>query len=150
MLFCNYTIDKIPAIKMICKTILEGFLATRDNFTMNDESNLLTDYIKEVMKNKSKAEKDNAMKSMSNIICDDAYYRSLMEQMGDYYDIADPLLVICDNICRYHYKELVIHGWDDNGMGIWDREKMMDDKLSERVSVKMSILLGRRMPGHTL
>lgn len=122
MLFRNYTIDKIPAIKRICKTILEGFLATRDNFTMNDESNLLTDYIKDVMESKSKAEKEDAMKTMFNIY-DDAYYRSLMEQMGDYYDISDPLLVICDNICRYHYTQL-IHGWDDHGEGIWEREKM--------------------------
>ena len=104
MLFRNYTIDKIPAIKRICKTILEGFLATRDNFTMKDESYLLTDYIRDVMESKSKAEKEDAMKTMCNIY-DDAYYRSLMEQMGDYYDISDPLLVICDNICRYHYTQ---------------------------------------------
>jgi hypothetical protein len=126
MLFHNYkTIDKIPVIKKICKTILEGFLETRDNFTMNDESNLLTDYIREVMENKSKAEKEGVMKTMSNIY-DDAYYRSLMVQMGDYYDIADPLFVICDNICRYHYAELVIHGWDNEGVGIWKREKMLE------------------------
>jgi hypothetical protein len=125
MLFSNYTIDKIPVIKKMCKTILEGFLATRDNFTMNDESNLLTDYIRDVMESKSKVEKDNAMKTMSNIY-DDAYYRCLMEQMGDYYDITDPLLIICDNICKYHYRQLVIHGWDDFGTGIWERKKMLD------------------------
>jgi len=128
MLFRNYTIDKIPVIKKMCKTILEGFLATRDNFTMNDESNLLTDYIRNVMESKSKVEKDNAMKTMSNIY-DDAYYRSLMEQMGDYYDITDPLLIICDNICKYHYTQLVIHGWDDYGVGIWERKKMLDTSL---------------------
>ena len=128
MLFRNYTIDKIPVIKKMCKTILEGFLATRDNFTMNDESNLLTDYIRDVMESKSKVEKDNAMKTMSNIY-DDAYYRSLMEQMGDYYDITDPLLIICDNICKYHYRQLVIHGWDDFGAGIWERKKMLEASL---------------------
>jgi hypothetical protein len=128
MLFRNYTIDKIPVIKKMCKTILEGFLATRDNFTMNDESNLLTDYIRNVMESKSKVEKDNAMKTMSNIY-DDAYYRSLMEQMGDYYDITDPLLVICDNICRYHYTQLVIYGWDDYGTGIWERKNMLEASL---------------------
>ena len=77
MLFRNYTIDKIPAIKRICKTILEGFLATRDNFTMKDESYLLTDYIRDVMESKSKAEKEEAMKTMFNIY-DDAYYRGLI------------------------------------------------------------------------
>jgi len=118
-------INTIPEIKRLCKTILEGFLANRDNFTMNDESNLLTDYIKEVMKNKSKIEKDNVMKSMCNIYegdCDgNGYYRSLMEKMGDYYDITEPLLIICDNICKYHYTELYPCGWDDNGEGIWVR-----------------------------
>lgn len=109
MLFCNYNIDNIPVIKRICKTILEGFLATRDTFSMTDESNLLTDYIKDVMENKTRAEKDDVMNSMRNIY-DDAYYRSLMEQMGDYYDVAEPLLIICDNICKYHYEELVSCG----------------------------------------
>ncbi len=114
-------INTIPEIKRLCKTILEGFLANRDNFTMNDESNLLTDYIKEVMKNKSKIEKDNVMKSMCNIYDGDGYYRCLMEKMGDYYDITEPLLIICDNICKYHYTELYPCGWDDNGEGIWVR-----------------------------
>jgi hypothetical protein len=120
-------INTIPEIKRLCKTILEGFLANRDNFTMNDESNLLTDYIKEVMENKSNVEKDNVMKSMCNIYdgdgdgSDDGYYRSLMEKMGDYYDITEPLLIICDNICKYHYTELYPCGWDDNGEGIWVR-----------------------------
>lgn len=113
-------IDTIPEIKRLCKTILKGFLATRDTFSMTDESNLLTDYIKEVMENKTRAEKDDAMKSMRNIY-DDAYYRSLMEQMGDYYDVAEPLLIICDNICKYHYEELVSHGWDENNAGLWTR-----------------------------
>jgi hypothetical protein len=120
-------IDTIPEIKRLCKTILEGFLANRDNFTMNDESNLLTDYIRDVMENKSKVEKDDAMKSMCNIYedggegCQCGYYRSLMEKMGDYYDINEPLLIICDNICKYHYNELYPQGWDDNGEGIWVR-----------------------------
>lgn len=116
-------INTIPEIKRLCKTILEGFLANRDNFTMNDESNLLTDYIKEVMENKSNVEKDNVMKSMCNIYdgYGDGYYRSLMEKMGDYYDITEPLLIICDNICKYHYIELYPCGWDDNGEGIWVR-----------------------------
>ena len=113
-------IDTIPEIKRLCKTILKGFLATRDTFSMTDESNLLTDYIKEVMENKTRAEKDDVMKSMRNIY-DDAYYRSLMEQMGDYYDVAEPLLIICDNICKYHYEELVSHGWDENNAGLWTR-----------------------------
>ena len=113
-------IDTIPEIKRLCKTILKGFLATRDTFSMTDESNLLTDYIKEVMENKTRAEKDDAMKSMRNIY-DDAYYRSLMEQMGDYYDVDEPLLIICDNICKYHYEELVSHGWDENNTGLWTR-----------------------------
>jgi hypothetical protein len=136
-------IDTIPEIKRLCKTILEGFLANRDNFTMNDESNLLTDYIRDVMENKSKVEKDDVMKSMCNIYegcyedggegcyedggegcyegCRSGYYRSLMEKMGDYYDITEPLLIICDNICKYHYNELYPQGWDDNGEGIWVR-----------------------------
>ncbi len=120
MLFRNYNIDNIPVIKRMCKTILEEFLANRNRFTMNDESNLLTDYIKEVMARKSEVEKENAMKSMSNIY-EDAYYRSLMEQLGDYYDITEPLLIICDNICKYHYTELYPCGWDENGEGIWIR-----------------------------
>ncbi len=142
-------INTIPEIKRLCKTIIEGFLANRDNFTMNDESNLLTDYIKDVMDSKSKAEKENAMKTMSNIY-DDAYYKSLMEQMGDYYDISDPLLIICDNICRYHYAELVIHGWDDDGAGIWEREKMLSDMIYyDRISASLRILLGS-MRAHPL
>lgn len=144
MLFCNYNIDNIPVIKRICKTILKGFLATRDTFSMNDESNLLTDYIKEVMENKTRVEKDDAMNSMRNIY-DDAYYRSLMEQMGDYYDVAEPLLIICDNICKYHYEELVSHGWDENNAGVWTREKMLSDILNTKMSYKFSVLLGRAL-----
>jgi hypothetical protein len=124
MLFRNYNIDNIPVIKRMCKTILEGFLANRNRFTMNDESNLLTDYIKEVMARKSEVEKENAMKSMSNIY-EDAYYRSLMEQLGDYYDITEPLLIICDNICKYHYIELYPCGWDENCEGIWIRPSVV-------------------------
>lgn len=141
MLFCNYNINNIPVIQRICKTILEGFLATRNTFSMNDESNLLSDYIKEVMEKKTKEEKENAMNSMRNIY-DDAYYRSLMEQLGDYYDISEPLLIICDNICRYHFDELVRYGWDDNNAGVWKREKMMSDRMSNRMSERMAVLFG--------
>ena len=141
MLFCNYNINNIPVIQRICKTILEGFLATRNRFSMNDESNLLTDYIKEVMEKKTKEEKENAMNSMCNIY-EDAYYRSLMEQMGDYYDISEPLLIICDNICRYHFDELVRYGWEDNNVGVWTREKMMSDRMSDRMSERMAALFG--------
>ena len=49
MLFNNYNIDNIPVIKQICKDILGGFLATRDHFNINEEGNLLTDYIREVI-----------------------------------------------------------------------------------------------------
>jgi len=58
-----------------------------------------------------------------------------MEQMGDYYDISEPLLIICDNICRYHFDELVMYGWNDNNTGVWTREKMMSDRMSERMAV---------------
>lgn len=127
MLFNNYNIDKIPVIKSICKDILEGFLAKRNRFNMRDECNLLTDYIRDVMNSKSKIEKEDAMKSMSNIY-EDAYYKRLMEQLGDYYDISDPLLVICDNITKNHFRDLVIYGWDDHVDGIWVREKMLKDR----------------------
>ena len=143
MLFNNYKIDKIPVIKSICKNILEGFLAKRDNFNMRDECNLLTDYIKEVMDSKSKIEKENAMKSMSNIY-EDVYYKRLMEQMGDYYDISDPLLVICDNIIKYHFRDLFIYGWDDHVDGIWRREKVLediDDLYNIHVSTSQPFLL---------
>ena len=128
MLFNNYNMDNIPVIKKICKDILQGFLAKRDNFNMKNECNLLTDYIKDVMKNKSKIEKDDAIKSMSNIY-EDVYYRKLMEKMGDYYDISDPLLIICDNIIKYQFKELLIYGWEDNIDGVWSREKMLEYRV---------------------
>lgn len=118
MLFNNYNLNNIPVIKGICKDILEDFMKQRDTFNMREESNLLTDYIREVMNNKSKTEKDCAMNSMSNIY-EDAYYRRLMEKMGDYYDISDPLLVICDNIIKYHFRDLLKYGWDDNIDGVW-------------------------------
>ena len=82
MLFNNYNIDNIPVIKQICKDILGGFIATRDTFNITDECNLLTDYIRDVLNRKSKLEKDNVIKSMSNIY-EDAYYKRLMEKMGD-------------------------------------------------------------------
>lgn len=126
MLFNNYNIDNIPVIKQLCKDILGGFIASRDHFNMNDEGNLLTDYIKEVIGRKSKLEKDNAIKSMSKIY-DDAYYKSLMEQMGDYYDITEPLLIICDNIIKYRYGEIFKYGWEDNIYGIWSRKKLLED-----------------------
>jgi hypothetical protein len=122
----NYNIDKIPDIKKICKDILEGFMSNRDSFNMKDECNLLTDYIKDVMESKSVIYKENALKSMSNIY-EDAYYKRLMEKMGDYYDITDPLLIICDNIIKYHFRELLVYGWDDHIDGIWTREKMLED-----------------------
>jgi hypothetical protein len=87
---------------------------------------LLTDYIRDVISRKSKLEKDNAIKSMSNIY-EDAYYNKLMEKMGDYYDVSDPLLIICDNIIRYHYEKLFRYGWEDNIYGVWSRKKMLDD-----------------------
>jgi len=126
MLFVNYNIDKIPVIKKICKDILEGFMSKRDCFNMKDECNMLTDYIKDVMESKSVLYKENALKSMSNIY-EDAYYKRLMEKMGDYYDITDPLLIICDNIIKYHFRELLVYGWDDNIDGVWTREKMLED-----------------------
>lgn len=121
MLFNNYNLNNIPVIKDICKDILEDFMTTRDTFNMLEESNLLTDYIREVMNNKSKTEKDYALNSMSNIY-EDAYYKRLMEKMGDYYDISDPLLVICDNIIKYHFRDLLKYGWDDNIDGVWKRD----------------------------
>jgi hypothetical protein len=126
MLFDNYNLDKIPVIKQLCKDILEEFIAKRKNFNMNDECNLLTDYIKDVINNKSKYDKDIAIKSMSNIY-EDAYYKKLMEKMGDYYDITEPLVIICDNIIKYHYDKLVIYGWEDNIYGIWSLKKMRED-----------------------
>jgi hypothetical protein len=87
---------------------------------------LLTDYIRDVISCKSKLEKDNAIKSMSNIY-EDAYYNKLMEKMGDYYDVSDPLLIICDNIIRNHYEKIFMYGWEDNIYGIWSRKKMLDD-----------------------
>lgn len=121
MLFNNYNLNNIPVIKGICKDILEDFMTTRDTFNMSEESNLLTDYIREVMDSKSKTEKDYALNSMSNIY-EDAYYKRLMEKMGDYYDISDPLLVICDNIIKYHFRDLLKYGWDDNIDGVWKRD----------------------------
>ena len=121
MLFNNYNLNNIPVIKGICKDILEDFMKQRDTFNMREESNLLTDYIREVMNSKTKTEKDYAMNSMSNIY-EDAYYRRLMEKMGDYYDISDPLLVICDNIIKYHFRDLLKYGWDDNIDGVWKRD----------------------------
>ena len=46
---------------------------------------------------------------MSNIY-EDAYYKNLMEKMGDYYDITEPLVIICDNIIKYQYDKLLIYG----------------------------------------
>jgi hypothetical protein len=123
----NYNIDKIPDIKKICKDILEEFMSKRNSFNMKDECNMLTDYIKDVMESKSVIYKENALKSMSNIY-EDAYYKRLMEKMGDYYDITDPLLIICDNIIKYHFRELLVYGWDDHIDGIWTREKMLEDR----------------------
>lgn len=128
MLFNNYNIDNIPVIKQICKDILGGFLATRDHFNINEEGNLLTDYIRDVIGRKSKLEKDNAIKSMSKIY-DDAYYKRLMEKMGDYYDITDPLLIICDNIIKYRYQDIFLFGWEDNIYGIWSQKKMHEDYI---------------------
>jgi hypothetical protein len=126
MLFENYNIDKIPVIKQICKDILGGFFLKRDNFNITDECNLLTDYIRDVLNNKSKVEKEFVIKSMS-ILYENAYYCKLMEKLGDYYDISEPLLIICDNIIKYHYKELFIYGWEDNIYGIWSHQKMLED-----------------------
>ena len=124
MLFNNYNLNNIPVIKGICKDILEDFMTTRDTFNMSEESNLLTDYIREVMDSKSKTEKDCALNSMSNIY-EDVYYKRLMEKMGDYYDISDPLLVICDNIIKYHFRDLLKYGWDDNIDGVWKRDMIL-------------------------
>ena len=124
MLFNNYNLNNIPVIKGICKDILEDFMTTRDTFNMREESNLLTDYIREVMDSKSKPEKDYALNSMSNIY-EDVYYKRLMEKMGDYYDISDPLLVICDNIIKYHFRDLLKYGWDDNIDGVWKRDMIL-------------------------
>ena len=126
MLFNNYNLDKIPIIKQLCKDILDGFIAKREKFNINNECNLLTDYIKDIINSKTKNEKDNIIKSMSNIY-EDAYYRKLMEKMGDYYDVTEPLVIICDNIIKYHYNKLLIYGWEDNIYGIWSRKKMLDD-----------------------
>ena len=124
MLFNNYNLNNIPVIKGICKDILEDFMTTRDTFNMSEESNLLTDYIREVMDSKSKTEKDYALNSMSNIY-EDVYYKRLMEKMGDYYDISDPLLVICDNIIKYHFRDLLKYGWDNNIDGVWKRDMIL-------------------------
>jgi hypothetical protein len=126
MLFNNCNIDKIPVIKQLCKDILDGFIAKREKFNINNECNLLTDYIKDIINSKTKNEKDNVIKSMSNIY-EDAYYRKLMEKMGDYYDVTEPLVIICDNIIKYHYDKLLIYGWEDNIYGIWSRKKMLED-----------------------
>jgi hypothetical protein len=126
MLFEKYNIDNIPVIKQICKDILGGFFLKRDNFNITDECNLLTDYIRDVLNNKSKVEKEFVIKSMS-ILYENAYYCKLMKKMGDYYDVSDPLLIICDNIIKYHYKELFIYGWENNIYGIWSRQKMLED-----------------------
>uniref|UniRef100_A0A6C0IA54 Uncharacterized protein n=1 Tax=viral metagenome TaxID=1070528 RepID=A0A6C0IA54_9ZZZZ len=126
MLFDNYNIDNIPVIKQICKDILGGFMATRDTFNITEECNLLTDYIRDVISRKSKLEKDNAIKSMSNIY-EDAYYNKLMEKMGDYYDVSDPLLIICDNIIRNHYEKIFMYGWENNIYGVWSRKKMLEE-----------------------
>jgi hypothetical protein len=133
MLFENYNIDNIPVIKQMCKDILGGFIAKRDNFNITDECNLLTDYISDVINSKSKLEKDNAIKSMSNIY-ENAFYNSLMEKLGDYYDDSDPLLIICDNIIKYHYKKLFIYGWEDNIHGIWSRQKMLKDYNKDSIN----------------
>jgi len=126
MLFNNYNIDNIPVIKQLCKDILGGFFLKRENFNITNECNLLTDYIRDVLNNKSKVEKEFAIKSMS-ILYENAYYCKLMEKLGDYYDISEPLLIICDNIIKYHYKELFIYGWEDNIYGIWSYQKMVED-----------------------
>jgi|APGre2960657444_1045066.scaffolds.fasta_scaffold06375_3 hypothetical protein len=126
MLFVNYNLDNIPVIKQICKDIFGAFLLTRTQFNINDEGNLLTDYIRDVISRKSKLDKDNAIKSMSKIY-DDAYYKILMEKMGDYYDISEPLLIICDNIIKYRYDDIYAYGWENNIYGIWSRKKMIED-----------------------
>ena len=126
MLFNNYNLDNIPVIKQLCKDILGGFITKRDNFNITEEGNLLTDYISDVINRKSKLEKDNAIKSMSNIY-ENAFYNSLMKQMGDYYDMSEPLLIICDNIIKYHYSKIFIYGWEDNIYGVWSRKKMLED-----------------------
>lgn len=133
MLFENYNIDNIPVIKQICKDILGGFFAKCDNFNITDECNLLTDYIRDVLNNKSKVEKENAIKSMSNIY-ENAFYNSLMEKLGDYYDDSDPLLIICDNIIKYHYNKIIIYGWEDNIYGIWSRQKMLKDYNNDSIN----------------
>ena len=126
MMFNNYNLDNIPVIKQLCKDILGGFIAKRINFNITKEGNLLTDYISDVINRKSKLEKDNAIKSMSNIY-ENAFYNSLMKQMGDYYDISEPLLIICDNIIKYHYDKIFIYGWEDNIYGVWSHKKMLED-----------------------
>jgi hypothetical protein len=131
MLFENYNIDNIPVIKQMCKDIFVGFIAKRDNFNINKEGNLLTDYISDVINCKSKLDKDNAIKSMSNIY-ENAFYNSLMKQMGDYYDMSEPLLIICDNIIKYHYNKIFIYGWEDNIYGIWSRNKFLEEYNKDR------------------
>jgi hypothetical protein len=67
-----------------------------------------------------------------------------MEKMGDYYDITDPLLIICDNIIKYHFRELLVYGWDDHIDGVWTREKMLEDRkdlYNIHISTSQSFLL---------
>ena len=128
----NYNLDNIPVIKQLCKDILGGFIAKRINFNITKEGNLLTDYISDVINRKSKLEKDNAIKSMSNIY-ENAFYNSLIKQMGDYYDMSEPLFIICDNIIKYHYDKIFLYGWEDNVYGVWSRQKMLEDFSNDSI-----------------
>ena len=132
MMFNNYNLDNIPVIKQLCKDILGGFIAKRINFNITKEGNLLTDYISDVINRKSKLEKDNAIKSMSNIY-ENAFYNSLMKQMGDYYDMSEPLFIICDNIIKYHYDKIFLYGWEDNVYGVRSRQKMLEDFSNDSI-----------------
>jgi len=132
MMFNNYNLDNIPVIKQLCKDILGGFIAKRINFNITKEGNLLTDYISDVINRKSKLEKDNAIKSMSNIY-ENAFYNSLIKQMGDYYDMSEPLFIICDNIIKYHYDKIFLYGWEDNVYGVWSRQKMLEDFSNDSI-----------------
>ena len=98
------------------------------NVEINVLSNEISKKVNEIKyeKIKSKLEKDNAIKSMSNIY-ETAFYNSLMKQMGDYYDMSEPLLIICDNIIKYHYDKIFIYGWEDNVYGVWSHKKMLED-----------------------
>lgn len=131
-MFNNYNLDNIPVIKQLCKDILGGFIAKRINFNITKEGNLLTDYISDVINRKSKLEKDNAIKSMSNIY-ENAFYNSLIKQMGDYYDMSEPLFIICDNIIKYHYDKIFLYGWEDNVYGVWSRQKMLEDFSNDSI-----------------